>query len=228
MHELTIQIKGKNSSIPFISIIKMLKKFAFKKQFVQLREVYMKVFGLLQQTLPWSRKRPAPSPFFLSPPFGKMPKLDWMRAPQELLPPRPLIVFHQFGGNILTPQQTPVTRVFLGCCDGAPQGSAAVHLSAALKIWPDYMKHKRKLGEFVPMLADKVCALICRQSSSALIDFSALYKSAKELANFVKIMGITNLLFEGFVEDQDNVVTFKVYIVLNFAPMNTLIYVLYI
>lgn len=60
------------------------------------------------------------------------------------------------------------------------------------------------------MLADKVCSLICRQSSTALINFTALHKAAKELAHFVKIMGITNLMFEGFVEDQDNVVTFKV------------------
>jgi hypothetical protein len=172
----------------------------------------MKVSRLLQQTLPsWSRKRPAPTPLFLNPPHAKMPKLEWMPAPQELLPTRPLMVMHHFGGNILTPQEpsTSVTRIFLGCCDGDPEGSGS-QLSAALKIWPEYVRHERKLGAFAPMLADKVCALVCRQSSSSPIVFTALHTAAKELAHFVKIMGITNLMLEGFVEAHDKVVTFKV------------------
>jgi hypothetical protein len=60
------------------------------------------------------------------------------------------------------------------------------------------------------MLADKVCALICHQRSKSLIVFTALFKAAKELANFAKIMGITNLMLESFVEPYDNVVIFKV------------------
>jgi hypothetical protein len=169
------------------------------------------VSRLLQQTLPWSQKRPASTPMLFSPPNAKMPKLEWMPAPQEQLPARPLVIVHQFGGNILTPQEpsTSVTRIFLACCDGDPEGSG-FQLSSALKIWPEYERHERKLGAFAPMLADKVCALICRQRSTAPIVFTALFKAAKELANFAKIMGITNLMLEGFIEAHDNVITFKV------------------
>jgi hypothetical protein len=115
----------------------------------------MRVSRLLQQTLPWSQKRPASAPMLFSPPHAKMPKLEWMPAPQEQLPSRPLIIMHQFGGNILTPQEpsTSVTRIFLACCDGDPEGSG-FQLSSALKIWPEYERHERKLGAFAPMLAD--------------------------------------------------------------------------
>jgi hypothetical protein len=166
---------------------------------------------MLQPMLPlFGHKRPPPPYMFSCPPLPKMPKFDWTPDPQEHLPARPLHILHQFNQNIVSAARAPnVARIFLGCCEGGPEG-AAVHLNELFKIWPSLVKEQRQLGVSVPLMGGRICALICRTTSADEIDFMALYKAAKMLANQMFTLGMNRVLFEGFIEASDQVVTFKV------------------